>query len=245
MNSLAKWMDKVFGNNDGKLDWKDAPNSAPAIVMIVVDVLMLFAEYRVFSAGYELTQDTVLAIGFVAVSSVPFYMGQLAWLYNRANWQQQLLAILMIVMGLCVSAYFGFTDYLISTVSTVGLSVNYDPASLYEVAVLATVAIIVGGLLYAFFDDAIANNIKGSRMQARANVVAQEMDIKRMLLAKYKEIKEQEDVLRGKYGNEEVDVLSQQFKGKRVANEPATVPVLAVDVKQEALAETNPTKADR
>ena len=36
--SLAQWMDSVFGNNDGKLDWKDIPNSAPAIVTIVVDI---------------------------------------------------------------------------------------------------------------------------------------------------------------------------------------------------------------
>lgn len=246
--SLAKWMDRVFGNNDGKLDWKDIPNGAPGIVMLVVDVLMLLAEYRVFSAGYSLTNDTLLSLGFVAVSSVPFYLGQLAWLYNKANWKQQLLAVLMIVMGLCVSAYFGFADYLISTVSNVGVLLNNDPSSLYEVAIYSTVALIAGGLLYAFFDDEIANNIRANRMKAHADIVGQEMEIKRGLLAKYRDIKEEEDKLRDKYGNEEVDVLNKRFSGKRPANTSANsqpAVTYAANSDEQELAKPDFTKADR
>ena len=233
--SLAQWMDSVFGNNDGKLDWKDIPNSAPAIVTIVVDILMLFAEYRVYSAGYALTENHMLALGFVAVSSVPFYLGQLAWLYNKANWKQQVLAITMICMGLAVSGFFGFTDYVISTVSSVSrVAYTYTADNLYEVAIYATISLIVAGLLFGFFDDEIANKLKENRMMGRARVVEREMDTKERLLAKYEHVKKREDGLRKQYGNAEVDRISKEFTTK--------APMLTNASETENVSKVNPTQ---
>lgn len=231
--SLASWLDEVFGNRDGKLDFKDLPNGAPGIVLLIVDILMLVAEYRVFSAGYTLTQNTLLAIGFVAVSSVPFYLGQLAWLYNKANWQQQVLAIGMILMGLSVSAYYGFTDYILSTVSSVAnITIVDSVGNLYATAVYSTVALVLGGLLYGFFDDEIANKIKENRMMGRAKVVEREMDIKAKLLDKYSKVKEKEDVLRKQYGDAEMDRINQQFVPVRDVPQTTTVYAQNIPVEQ-------------
>lgn len=223
--SLGQWLDKVFGNNDGKFNAKDLPNGAPGIVLIVVDVLMFFAEYRVYSAGYKLTNDPLLSLGFVAVSSVPFYLGQLAWLYNKANWIQQLIAVFMIGGGLLTSGFFGFTDYIISTVNaSANVYLSYDAAALYEVATYATIALIIGGLLYGFFDDEIANRIKENRLEGRARIAEREMGIKERLLTRYAGIKQQEDNLRVQYGSEEVDVITRQFTRKGKAENPTDRP---------------------
>lgn len=213
-DEAKKFYDRVFGNRDGKFDLNDLPNSAVLIVVGVVDTVMLFAEYRVFSVGHLLTKSVMLALGFVAVSSIPFYLGQLAFRYNRANTGQQVISVLMVVMGLFVSAYYGFADYIISTNTlltvTNGITFAVDANSLYAVAVVCTVALIVGGLIFALVDDDFANKLKQMRIQARANTARQEIEIKRVLLADLSKLREEENKLKQQYPDD-FDALQSQF----------------------------------
>lgn len=213
--NVKQWYDRVFGNNDGKFDLKDLPNSSVLIVGIVVDIVMLAAEYRVWSVGYKLTNNWLLAIGFVLVSSLPFFLGQLAYRYNRANGIQQTISILLVTMGLLVSAYYGFADYILSTNTTLdfgaGVSIPLDVSTLYAVAVAGTVSLIVSGLLYIFLDDEFANTLRMRRIQGKADIANKEIEIKRGLLANLKKMREEESDLAREYP-EDYNALQAQFE---------------------------------
>lgn len=215
MDTIKGFYDRVFGNNDGKFTIKDLPNSAVLIVGIIVDLVMAFAEYRVYSVGYVLTGSVMLALGFVAVSSLPFYLGQLAFLYNRANNKQQYISVSMVLMGLLVSAYYGFADYIIqtNTVLTVanGVSIPMDITTLYSLAVSATVALIIGGLMFVFVDDGVANRRKSNRLQGRASIAQEEIEIKRELLEKLTALRNAEEALKIAYPNDYAR-LQEQFE---------------------------------
>ena len=59
--NIKQWYDRVFGNNDGRFTMADLPNKAVLIVGIVVDILFMFAEYRVWMVGHNLTNNVTLA----------------------------------------------------------------------------------------------------------------------------------------------------------------------------------------
>ncbi len=216
---IKKFYDNIFGNRDGKFDAKDLPNHAVLIVGLVVDLVMAFAEFRVYQVGHTLTGSTVLALGFVLVSSLPFYLGQVAFLYNRANEWQQRISVGMVLMGLFVSAYYGFADYILQTNTVIpianGVSLSVDVNTLYFLAVGCTVALIVSGLLYVFVDDGFANTLKKNRIQGRAKIAEEEIDIKRGLLAKLTALRADEEALRSQYP-EDYERLQVQFEGKKV-----------------------------
>lgn len=210
--NIKQWYDRVFGNNDGKFTMADLPNKAVLIVGLVVDVLFLFAEYRVWMVGHALTNNTLLALGFVAVSSLPFYLGQIAFLYNRANEKQQGIAIVMVLMGLGVSAYYGFSDFLLanSIAITNSLTVSLDTNSLFAVAVGGTVFLILLGLVYILVDDDIANGIKAKRIEGKAKIAEHELELKSNLLAKLKAVRLQEDELKTQFPDD-YEALQEQF----------------------------------
>ncbi len=210
--NIKQWYDRVFGNNDGKFTMADLPNKAVLIVGLVVDVLFLFAEYRVWMVGHALTNNTLLALGFVAVSSLPFYLGQIAFLYNRANEKQQGIAIVMVLMGLGVSSYYGFSDFLLanSIAITNSLTMTLDTNSLFAVAVGGTVVLILLGLLYILIDDDIANGIKAKRIEGKAKIAEHELELKSNLLAKLKAVRLQEDELKSQFP-QDYEALQEQF----------------------------------
>ncbi len=221
--NIKQWYDRVFGNNDGKFTMADLPNKAVLIVGLVVDVLFLFAEYRVWMVGHALTNNALLALGFVAVSSLPFYLGQIAFLYNRANEKQQGIAIVMVLMGLGVSAYYGFSDFLLanSIAVTNSLTVTLDTNSLFAVAVGGTVILILLGLSYILIDDDIANGIKAKRIEGKAKIAEHELELKSNLLAKLKTVRLQEDELKSQFP-EDYEALQAQFLAAANSKNPTS-----------------------
>lgn len=217
--NIKQFYDNIFGNRDGKFDAKDLPNHAVLIVGLVVDLVMAFAEIRVYQVGHVLTASTVLAFGFVLVSSLPFYLGQIAFLYNRANGVQQTISVGMVTMGLFVSAYYGFADYILQTNTVIqvanGVSVAIDISTLYIVAVGCTVALVFSGLLYVFVDDGFANTLKSNRIQGRTKIATEEIAVKRKLLADLTALRADEEALRSQYP-EDYERLQVQFEGKKV-----------------------------
>lgn len=210
LDEVEKFYEKTFGNNGFTL--KDIPNSAPAIVAFVVDFVMLIAEYRVYSVGLALTHNPILALGFVAISSVPFYLGQLAFLYNQSNLIQKVVSVLMVLMGLGISGYFGFAELLIGTTVNAGIAnINpVDPTTLYYIAIAGTIALILSGLVYGLVDDIIAQNIKAARIRAKANSARNEIKIKTELLKEMKGLRQLETGLKTDY-SDDYDHLDKQF----------------------------------
>lgn len=201
-DKIGKWYDDLFGNRDGKFTIQDLPNHAILIVVGVVDVVVAFSEIRVWQVGYELTGSGLLAWGFVAVSALPFYLGQIAYRYNRANNWQLFIAVCLVLMGLFASVYYGFADLIFQANTAIdvnGTLIPINESTLFAVAVGFTVALIVGGLLYVLVDTEIAANLKMNRLQARANRKRTELRIRREVLADLQEVRLQEEALEREY----------------------------------------------
>ena len=154
--TLSEYVTNVLDTNrDGVVSFKDFidmfPNSAIAIAVIFVDLVVGFAEYRVWDVGYQMTDYPYKAFGFVLVSAVPFYLGQIFWLYPVANFMQKTIATGMVASSLYTSWVFGTAD----------LSISYDQVAIVGIVTNMTAAYIVSVLGYILLDDGIkANRLK-------------------------------------------------------------------------------------
>lgn len=165
MQTLSEYVNKVLDTNgDGVINLKDIlglfPNQAVAIAVLFVDLAVLVAEYRVYDVGYQMTGDPLKAVGFVLVSAIPFYLGQIFWLYPVANFIQKSIAVLMVISSLYTSWVFGTAD----------LSKSYDVTAIVSMVVNMTASYILIVLAYILFD----NGIKAHRMKKQAEGAARQ-----------------------------------------------------------------------
>lgn len=177
IQSLGEYVNKVLDTNkDGAVTVKDFielfPNSAIAIAVIFVDLAVAVAEYRVWDVGYQITEDPYKAFGFVLISAVPFYLGQIFWLYPVANLTQKSIAIGMIVSSLYTSWVFGTAD----------LSQSYDVTAIIGTVTNMTALYIVAVLVYVIFDDGIKAHRLKKQAQGKAAQEAQYQQITRDIL---------------------------------------------------------------
>lgn len=163
--TLGEYVNQVLDTNkDGHTDIKDLldlfPSNAVAIAVLFVDLVVMAAEYRVWDVGYQMTNDPFKAIGFVLVSAVPFYLGQIFWLYPVANTLQKWISGAMVASALYTSWVFGTAD----------LSQSYDMSILAQMVTNLTALYIVAGLAYILLDD----GIKANRMKKHAQGAAKQ-----------------------------------------------------------------------
>lgn len=165
MSQLGEYVRGVLDTNgDGVVNIKDVmglfPNYAVAIAVLFLDIVVGIAEYRVWDFGVQLTGDPLKAAGFVVLSAVPFYLGQLFWLYPRANLIQITISIAMIVGAIYTSWLFGTAD----------LTSDYDTGAIFQMVTNLTVGYIVVVLIYIISD----NGIKAHRLKVQARAAAQQ-----------------------------------------------------------------------
>lgn len=177
VQSLGEYVNKVLDTNkDGVITFKDFidlfPNSAIAIAVIFVDLVVGVAEYRVWDVGYQITDDPFKAFGFVLISAIPFYLGQIFWLYPVANFLQKSIAIGMITSSLYTSWIFGTAD----------LTQNWDIPALVSTVTDMTAVYIVSVLIYIIFDDGIKAHRLKKQAQGKAAQEAQYQQITREIL---------------------------------------------------------------
>jgi hypothetical protein len=215
MQSLRDYTRSVLDTNkDGQITFKDFielfPNSAIAIAVVFVDLVVLVAEYRVWDVGYQMTGDTFKAIGFVLVSAVPFYLGQVFWLYPVANWVQKWIAAGMVVSSLYTSWIFGTAD----------LSKTYDIASIVATVTNMTAGYIVVVLAYILFDDGIKayrikKQVEGAARQEREYQILTRQTLRE--LAKTKALHQE---IVDEFGDADlVDEQANRVRGKKHQNQ--------------------------
>lgn len=166
LESLNDYMTKVFdADGSGSVSFKEVllklTHSAPAIALIVVDILVVAAEIRVWDVGMQMTGSGWKAIGFVLVSALPFYLAQLLWIYPRGNFWQKAIALLVGVGGLTTSAVFGRADLFF------GYDLQLDASYLLNMVVLLTVVYIVALIFFILIDPSIRAWFIKIQLQAR------------------------------------------------------------------------------
>lgn len=221
--TLGGYIRKILDvNKDGVITFKDFlslfPNNAIAIVVLFVDAVVLVAEYRVLDVGLQITNnDWLKAAGFVLVSAIPFYLGQLLWLYPHATWIQKGLALIFAVGGLYTSAQFGLAD----------LSQTYDVEMIVSLVIQLTVAYIVMGLIYILIDP----NIKAWRAmvvaRAALDMERKYQNMTREMLREWQETKRIEKETVDLFGDADaVTAQLEALRGKKVTYSAPAVPVL-------------------
>lgn len=241
VQTLGDYVKKVLDTNkDGKITFKDFvdlfPNYAIAIAVVFVDLVVLVAEYRVWDVGYQMTKDPLKAAGFVLVSAVPFYLGQIFWLYPVANTFQKGVAVIMVAASLYTSWVFGTAD----------LSQSYDVIVIVSMVTNLTAIYIVIVLAYILFDD----SIKAHRMKKQAEGAAkQEKDYQTIARSVLRELAETQRLQREtekEFGDPElVQAQLDRLRGvKQKPQAPVYQPsiVYGAETKKVEL-EENPTTA--
>jgi hypothetical protein len=211
MQSLADFaVEHLDVNRDGVFNVKDLlgflPNNAVGIALLVLDIVVLFAEYRVWDVGMEMTQgDALKAVGFILVSGLPFYLGQIMWLYPLANTGQQFIAGLFVVLSVVTSATFGFAD----------LSKSYNVVEISRMVVYLTGAYILGLILYALADVRIQSKRLLAKTKAHTLYVGEQLDMSDKVLGHLEQSMERQNKLIDRYGPDAVDAQMARLRGKK------------------------------
>ena len=211
IETLNEYMVQVFDKNkDGVVTLKEFmsifPNYAVGIAILFVDLLVLVAEYRVWDFGFTVTGNPYKAIGFVIVSAVPFYLGQVFWLYPRATFIQKGISIAFIATSLYTSFQFGAAD----------LTQKYDINSIYTFMLELTAGYIVGTLIYIVIDPTIKANRAKVVAQDNANFEAELQIIARQVLASIKKTMESQKQIAQDFGQAEAENALNMVRGKKM-----------------------------
>lgn len=234
LQNLGDYMTDILDKDrDGIVSVKEIftvfPNAAVAIAVIFVDVLVALAEYRVWDFGVHVTGDPWKALGFVAISSIPFYLGQIFWLYPLGNIFQKLIALLFIGASLYTSWVFGTAD----------LTLSYDIKEIARYLQDLTVGYIVFTLFYIVIDP----TIKAARMKTQAQKKAQwQGDLNKIAQSVLQSLRgalEEQRNIEAEFGADEVGKMMDALRGKKVQANEAARPIMASDTK--AIPELDPT----
>jgi hypothetical protein len=224
VETLGSYMRKIFDTNrDGQIDFKDFlglfPTNAIAIAVLFVDAIVLVAEYRVYDFGMKLTNDPWKAMGFVLISALPFYLGQVFWLYPRAGTVQKMIAIGFIAGGLFASYTFGLAD----------LSQQYDILGISKLLQKATIVYIVAGLIYVWQDAGIKAHRAKAVAHATVELEKELQSLTRDMLKEWQETKNMERETIDLFNGDEEAVIAQlmALRGKNKGSKNPAAPQLS------------------
>lgn len=196
-------------NNDGLLNVKDLygffSKFGPVLAVLVIDLLALVAEVRVWDVGMQMTGSWLKALGFVAISAVPFYLGQLLWLYPRATIWQQLIAGLMVGTAIYTGVVFGLAD----------LSRQIDMQATAQLVAWLTGGYMLALILYVLVDESIRANRMLTVTKAKVQEQLRQLDILNEALARMEEYVKKKQALEATFGKGTVDDGLKRLKGKR------------------------------
>jgi len=210
IETLNEYMVKVFDKNkDGVVTFKEFmtifPSYAVGLAIVFVDLLVLVAEYRVWDFGYTVTGDAFKAIGFVLVSAVPFYLGQVFWLYPRATLIQKAISIAFIGMSLYTSYQFGAAD----------LTQKYDVNSIFGFMLELFVGYVVATLVYIVVDPTIKKNRAVINAKDNAKFEEELQQAARQVLASLKETMATQAGITKDFGKDETITALNLVRGNK------------------------------
>jgi hypothetical protein len=225
VETLGSYMRKIFDTNrDGQIDFKDFmglfPTNAIAIAVLFVDAIVLVAEYRVWDFGMSITSgDHWKALGFVLISALPFYLGQIFWLYPRAATVQKIIAIGFIAGGLFASYTFGLAD----------LSQQYNVPEISKLLQKATIVYIVAGLIYIWQDTGIKAHRAKAVAHATVELEKELQSLTRSMLQEWQETKNMERETIDLFNGDEEAVMAQlmALRGKNKGSKNTATPQLS------------------
>jgi len=224
ISKTNEFLKDVFDlNDDGHITFKEVmiglAHHAPAILLFFVDLIVIVAEYRVYDAGIQMTHNAIKAFGFVLVSALPFYLGQLSWMYPRANFWQKTIAVLFVIGGLIGSAIFGRADLLLGLTIT-GSDQAVNPVFVSDLVIVLTASYIVLGLFYLLLDPEIRAWRLKTIMKAKSDQQKEFNKIIREILSDQQLTLAEKAKLDDEFGAENVTLVLDQLRSSKNNKKP-------------------------
>lgn len=207
---FGKYVKGVFDKNrDGRITLSEVieslPNNGITIAIVVVDIIMVLAEYLVWDVAMKITDgDIIKSLGFVAISALPFYIGQLLWLYPHANGWQKWISGGAVALSLYTSWLFGTAD----------LSLDYDISALGSYAADLRAVYVVALIGYVLSD----NRVRAWRRKKEQEASVKEQEdynamADRLLDQLAKSLAKQDELVK-QYGEEAVTNQLRALRGQ-------------------------------
>lgn len=214
IQTLNEYMMKVFDKNkDGVVTFKEFmtifPSYSVGLAILFVDLLVLVAEYRVWDFGYTVTGDPYKAIGFVLVSAVPFYLGQIFWLYPRAIFWQKAIAVGFVGTSIYTSYQFGAAD----------LTQKYDLTLIFHFMLQLFVGYVIATLVYIVIDPTIKKNRAIVNAKDNAKFEGELQEAARLVLNALKQTMATQQDIQKDFGNDATMNALDVVRGKKI-NQP-------------------------
>lgn len=236
---FGAYIKSIFDSDkDGEVSPKEmfiaAASLAPIAIALFVEILVGVSEVRVWDLGMQITNDNAWkAIGFVLISAVPFYLGQVAWLYPRANNWQKFIGLCTIAGGLITSAIFGRADLLIGI-----NAINMTEVDIVYMSTALIPVYIVAGLIYLWQDAGIQQLRVRVKAKHKAQAEADKLANMRIVLAEYRNTHKLRKEIEREFG--EGTVREYENQGRK--QQPRPIPAMAAETKT---VEEDPTKGGR
>ena len=181
--------------------WYAILDHAPAIMLVAVNALIAFGDWRLYQALLAVTGDALAAAAPVAVSAAGFVAWyDLALRYRYANDTQSRVAKLMTAVSLAVAGY----GWYIAAVIEAGLG-QAALLPFYRVITAATVGNVLAGLWWVAADDRLRMEREAARAEARARVRARHVRVTGALLETLRGVFDQYHALKREYGEDAVE----------------------------------------
>ena len=154
----------------------------------------------------QVTGDPWKAVGFVLISSVPFYLGQILWLYPLGNIFQKGISLAFIGAALYTSWTFGTAD----------LTLQYDVKLIAKYLQDLTVAYIVFTLLYIVIDPTIKASRMKTQAQRKAAWQSELNKIANSILTSLRGTLQEKRKIENEFGSSEVSQALAALSGKKI-----------------------------
>ena len=183
-------------------------SSAPAIMGAFANLVVLFAEIRVFDVVYRLTGVWWKALGASFACAVPFLLWEIGWQYNHTTESWRKISLGMAGLAFVTSIILGVADY----VGIVGA--EWADFLLGAVVILTGVHTVVG-FLYYYNDPNVAH--RRHKAQALGQMLDQEVNaqVAGQLLESGNNLLRVIKGLEGQYDPEDVESVLRILQGKK------------------------------
>ena len=191
--NLGDWMKDNFS-----LGGNDEDTNVIKAFIVSIDAVVLLGEYRVWMFGKSLTDNALMAVGFVAISAFPFLLAQLGYMYKYATRRQQQIAAALGLLGLGMSAYFGYSEFIF------GYSGAVDDVAAFNAVALGTIALILLLIAYVLSDSQMQATIEFNKQEAAMSREYKKSELMRKHLEKMNEIRVLEEGMAAEFGGDAV-----------------------------------------
>lgn len=204
-------------------------DAAPTIILVLVNALVAFGDWRIFTALRQATGDALAAAAVVAVSAAGFIVWwDLAARYRFANTLQRTIAVIMTAASLALAGY----GWWVASAIEAGLGA-VDLGRFYGLVTALTVGHVLAGMAWVWADDRIRLARQTARARARSQHQVRSVQMARALLAEVRQAFDEYRGLVDAYGEDAVRDMLAALVGKDEPEHPA-IPVPAMTPRRPA-----------